>query len=390
MSRLAIAGGSPVRARPYPAWPISDISEERELLEVLHSGKWSVGSDKIRQFEDEFAVFQHAKYGVTCSSGSTGLLISLKALGVGPGDEVIVPAYTFLATVTSVIDSGATPVYADIDKDTYCISCGDVERLVTERTKCVVPVHIAGCPADMDRVISLSRRNGLSIVEDAAQAHGAEWRGRRVGAIGDLGVFSFYQSKNMTSGEGGCITTNDDKLAEMARSLQNVGRDLKAGWYEHVRYGWNFRMTAFQAAVLLAQLRRMPKLMEKREKSAAYLTSKLSHIDGVKPLRRPEDVTSHSYHLYIFRIEPEAFGFHSKEEFVKALKAEGIPCSSGYRPVYSYPFIMERTGPPSHPLTNTERASYGEAVWLPQNVLLGEREDLDDVVMALEKLRNHG
>ncbi len=390
MSRLAIAGGSPVRTKPYPPWPIPDVSEERELLEVLYSGRWSVGSDKIKRFEEEFAAFQHAKHGVTCSSGSTGLLISLKSLGVGPGDEVIVPAYTFLATVTSVIDSGATPVYADIDRDTYCLSCEYIDRLITERTKCIVPVHMAGCPANMDRIINIAKKNGIAVLEDAAQAHGAEWNGRRVGAIGDMGVFSFYQSKNMTAGEGGCITTNDDRLAELARSLQNVGRDLKAGWYEHVRYGWNFRMTAFQAALLHAQLGRMPELMEKRERSAAYLTSKLNHLEGVRPLRRPEEVTSHSYHLYIFRVSPEAFGFKDKEEFVKALKAEGIPCSSGYRPVYSYPFIVERSGRPATPLPNTERASYDEAVWLPQNIFLGEREDLDDVVMALEKLKANG
>lgn len=379
-----------MRTKAFPSWPVYDETDEREVLEALRSGRWTVGSDKIRQFEEQFAAFQQARYGVTCSSGSAGLLVSLKAMGVGPSDEVIVPAYTFLATVTAVVDCGAKPVYADVDWDTYCISARDVERLVTDKTKCIIPVHLGGCPANLDAITAIARRSGLQVLEDAAQAHGAEWRGRRVGAIGDMGVFSFYQSKNMTAGEGGFITTNDERLAELVRSLQNVGRDLKTGWYEHVRYGWNFRMTSLQAALLIAQLRRMPKLMKKREELASILTSKLQRVDGVKPLKRPGEVTSHSYHLYIFRVELESFGFKDKGEFVNALKAEGIPCSSGYKPVYSYPFIVERGAGASSPLPNTERAAYVEAVWLPQNVLLGERDDLEDVVAALEKLRIGG
>ncbi|GBC70072.1 L-glutamine:2-deoxy-scyllo-inosose aminotransferase [archaeon HR01] len=390
MTRLALHGGQPTRLKPFPQWPVFDTDEETEILKVLRSGRWTIGSEKIAEFENAFAAFQQARYGVACSSGSSALLISLKALNVGPGDEVIVPSYTFLATATSVIDSGAKPVFADIDPDTYTVDVRRLEGLITDRTKCVIPVHLGGCPADMDALNNLARRNGLSVLEDAAQAHGAEWRGRRVGAIGDIGAFSFYASKNMTAGEGGFITTNDAELADVARSISNVGRDLKAGWYEHVRYGWNFRMTAFQAAILLSQLRRLPQHMKRREDSARYLDSQLSKIDGVKPLRRPEEVTRHAYHLYIFRINPESFGLDNKEEFVKALKAEGIPCSSGYRPVYSYPFISSRAaGEPVHNI-NTERAAYHEAVWLPQYVLLAGKEDLDDVVAAIEKIREGG
>ena len=390
MTRLALHGGQPTRLKPFPQWPVFDTDEETEILKVLRSGRWTIGSEKIAEFENAFAAFQQARYGVACSSGSSALLISLKALNVGPGDEVIVPSYTFLATATSVIDSGAKPVFADIDPDTYTLDVRRLEGLITDRTKCVIPVHLGGCPADMDALNNLARRNGLSVLEDAAQAHGAEWRGRRVGAIGDIGAFSFYASKNMTAGEGGFITTNDAELADVARSISNVGRDLKAGWYEHVRYGWNFRMTAFQAAILLSQLRRLPQHMKRREDSARYLDSQLSKIDGVKPLRRPEEVTRHAYHLYIFRINPESFGLDNKEEFVKALKAEGIPCSSGYRPVYSYPFISSRAaGEPVHNI-NTERAAYHEAVWLPQYVLLAGKEDLDDVVAAIEKIREGG
>jgi dTDP-4-amino-4,6-dideoxygalactose transaminase len=390
MTRLAIHGGQPTRSKPFPSWPVFDEDEEREILQVLRSGRWTIGSGKIAEFEEAFAAFQQARYGITCSSGSSALLISLKALNVGPGDEVIVPSYTFLATATSVIDSGARPVFADIEPDTYTIDVERLEDQITDRTKCIIPVHLAGCPADMDALNNVARKNELRVLEDAAQAHGAEWRGRRVGAIGDIGTFSFYQSKNMAAGEGGFITTNHTDLADISRSLANVGRDLKNGWYEHARYGWNFRMTAFQAAILLAQLRRLPQHMKIREESAKYLDSQLSRIDGVKPLKRPEDVTRHAYHLYIFRINPASFSLESKEDFVRALKAEGIPCSSGYRPVYSYPFIQSRAPGNVGQHINTEKAAYHEAVWLPQNVLLGGREDLDDVVTAVEKIREDG
>ncbi|MEM0348665.1 MAG: DegT/DnrJ/EryC1/StrS family aminotransferase [Candidatus Caldarchaeum sp.] len=386
MVSLAVRGGEPVRRRPFHRWPHFDDEEVKELMEALREGPWSAGSSKIRLFEEEFASFHGARFGVTCSSGSVALFVSLKAMGVGPGDEVIVPAYTFLATATAVIDTGATPVIVDIDQATYNISPEAVSKAITEKTRCIIPVHLAGCPADMDKLLDTAERHGLLVLEDAAQAHGAEWRGRHVGSIGNMAGFSFYQSKNMAAGEGGIITTNDEELAELARSLVNVGRDVRRGWYEHVRYGWNFRMTAFQAAILRAQLRRLPELNKRRMRAAEYLSEKLSEIDGVEPLEKPPQVTAHSYHLYIMRVDLKKFGFGSKEEFVKALNAEGIPCNAGYRPLNSYSFIAEKSRVPM-PLNNTEKAGHYEAVWIPQYVLLSEREDLMDVVEAVAKLR---
>ncbi|MDW8359156.1 MAG: DegT/DnrJ/EryC1/StrS family aminotransferase [Candidatus Caldarchaeum sp.] len=388
MQKLAVKGGEPVRRRPFPKWPFFDDEEVKEVLEALREGPWSAGSPKIKLFEEEFASYHHAKYGVACTSGSTALFVALKALGVGVGDEVIVPSYTFLATATAVIDAGAKPVIVDVEPSTLNISPAAAEAAITEKTKCIVPVHLAGCPADMDRVLELAEERGLRVLEDAAQAHGAEWRGRRVGSLGDLAAFSFYQSKNMTAGEGGIITSNDEELAYLARSLVNVGRDVRKGWYEHVRYGWNFRMTALQAAVLRAQLRRLSELNRRRMMSAAYLDRRLSEIDGVKPLERPEKATAHSYHLYIVRVDVGRFGFSSKEEFVKALNAEGIPCNAGYKPLQSYQFIAERSRLPASTHV-AERASRDEAVWIPQYVLLAEKEDLEDVVKAFEKLRSN-
>ncbi|MEM0329227.1 MAG: DegT/DnrJ/EryC1/StrS family aminotransferase [Nitrososphaerota archaeon] len=384
MELPAILGGEPVRKKPYPSWPIHDKREEELLLEALRSGRWSVGGRFQEEFERRFAEFQQAKHALLCSSGTAALKIALKAMGLKPGDEVIVPAYTFLATATSAIDLGLKVVYADIDPDTYTIDPESARSIMSERTRAIIPVHIAGRPADMDAVRELAEEKSLLILEDAAQAHGAEWRGRRVGAIGDAGIFSFYQSKNITCGEGGAITTDDDEIAEKAWSLRNVGRPRKGPWYEHKLYGWNYRITEFQAAVLIAQLERAPELMKRRERGARILDKLLSEIDGITPLKPDNRVTRHAYHLYIFKYDSREFSNLPKQRFVEALSAEGIPCSAGYRPLYSYAFL-----PPSKPLPNTERASYNEAVWIPQYVLLADEGDLEDIPRAIEKIKRN-
>ena len=384
MELPAILGGEPVRKKPYPSWPIHDKREEELLLEALRSGRWSVGGRFQEEFERRFAEFQHAKHALLCSSGTAALKIALKAMGLKPGDEVIVPAYTFLATATSAIDLGLKVVYADIDPDTYTIDPESARSIMSERTRAIIPVHIAGRPADMDAVRELAEEKSLLILEDAAQAHGAEWRGRRVGAIGDAGIFSFYQSKNITCGEGGAITTDDDEIAEKSWSLRNVGRPRKGPWYEHKLYGWNYRITEFQAAVLIAQLERAPELMKRRERGARILDKLLSEIDGITPLKPDNRVTRHAYHLYIFKYDSREFSNLPKQRFVEALSAEGIPCSAGYRPLYSYAFL-----PPSKPLPNTERASYNEAVWIPQYVLLADEGDLEDIPRAIEKIKRN-
>ncbi|MEM4718707.1 MAG: DegT/DnrJ/EryC1/StrS family aminotransferase [Nitrososphaerota archaeon] len=384
MELPAILGGEPVRKKPYPSWPIHDKREEELLLEALKSGRWSVGGRFQEEFERRCAEFQHAKHALLCSSGTAALKIALKAMGLKPGDEVIVPAYTFLATATSAIDLGLKVVYADIDPDTYTIDPESARSIMSERTRAIIPVHIAGRPADMDAVRELAEEKSLLILEDAAQAHGAEWRGRRVGAIGDAGIFSFYQSKNITCGEGGAITTDDDEIAEKVWSLRNVGRPRKGPWYEHKLYGWNYRITEFQAAVLIAQLERAPELMKRRERGARILDKLLSEIDGITPLKPDNRVTKHAYHLYIFKYDSREFSNLPKQRFVEALSAEGIPCSAGYRPLYSYAFL-----PPSKPLPNTERASYNEAVWIPQYVLLADEGDLEDIPRAIEKIKRN-
>jgi dTDP-4-amino-4,6-dideoxygalactose transaminase len=269
---LAIRGGDRVRSRPYPQWPEWSAEEEALLLEALRSGRWGIGGKKVEEFASLFASYQGCRYSVACMNGSVAIKVALQAVGVEPGDEVITTPYTFIATATAAIELGAVPVFADIEEDGLNIAPESIEENITDRTKAILPVHIAGIPADMDSICRIARRHGLKVVEDAAQAHGSEWRGRRVGGLGELGCFSFQSSKVMTSGEGGAITTNIEELSERCWSLINVGRTRGGDWYQHDVLGYNYRMTEFQAAVLIAQLRRLDQQIERRQANYELLS----------------------------------------------------------------------------------------------------------------------
>jgi len=403
LAKLALKGGKPVREKPFPKWPVFDDRELKALKEVLESGFWGVRGKRKEEFERRFAAYQHAKYGVAVANGTAALEISLRSLGIGCGDEVIVPSYTFIATAMAVLYVNAIPVFADIEPETYTIDPKSVESLISDKTKAILPVHIGGRPADMDALLSIAKKNDLHIVEDACQAWGAEWRGRRVGAIGDMGAFSFQSSKNITSGEGGIIVTNSEELYVKAWSLHNCGRLPQKSWYEFHLPGTNYRMTEFQAAILLVQMERFEEQTKMRMENARYLSGKLSKIDGVTPLKEDERITRHAYHLYIFKINPEAFGGASKFVIAKALQAEGIPASVGYsKPLHketclehfkkcplSCPYYGKSVNYSSVKTPVAERACYHEGLWLPQYALLGSRDDMDDIVSAMEKVREN-
>jgi dTDP-4-amino-4,6-dideoxygalactose transaminase len=398
MADLALLGGPRVRSRPFAAWPEHGGAEEQALLAALRSGHWGRTTGRLNElFEHRFAAFQQAAHAVTCVNGTVALELALRAAGIGPGDEVIIPAYTFIATASAVLHLGATPVFADIDPATYTLDPQSAAAMLSRRTRAIIPVHLAGAPADMDGLARVAARSGLAIIEDAAQAAGAEWRGRRVGAIGDLGTFSFQSTKVLTAGEGGAIVTNHEAHAEIVRSLQNVGRLPGGEWYEHHRLGWNLRMTEFQAAVLLAQMDRLDAQIARREINAAHLDRLLREIEGIEPLTRPGGVTRHPYYLYVFKYRAPAFGGLRKARFIQALAAEGIPAMPGYPPLHTMPPIQRafeergwalRAGSAGG-LPQTERAWADEGVWLPQNVLLGTDEDLADIRRAIEKIA-HG
>ena len=396
LSRLAIEGGDPVRTSPFPSWPVFDEREERLLLEVLRSGTWGeLGGDKVTTFAARFAAYQGARFGVCVPNGTMAIQLGLKALGVGPGDEVITTPYTFIATASAALLLGAKPVFVDVDPETCNIAPANIAPAITTRTKAIVPVHIGGQPSDMDGVLAVAKEHGVRVLEDACQAWGAEWNGHRVGAIGDLGCFSFQAGKNITAGEGGIIVTNDPELAERCWSLHNVGRVRGGAWYQHEILGWNFRMTEWQGAVLLAQLERLPEHERVRDAAARYLDGSLADIAGIKPVSVDPRVTRHGHHLYPVRYDATAFGGRSRDELLEALRAEGITCvSAGYVPLTSSPAIRRALddlfGPES--LNQLGNCPIAEEVsrdvfWLTQVALLGDDEALDSIVTAIRKIQ---
>jgi dTDP-4-amino-4,6-dideoxygalactose transaminase len=400
-NRLAINGGPKIREASFQVWPIYDESEEQALIRVLRSGSWGrIDGDRVAAFEAAFATYQDARYGVACNSGTAALRLALLAAGIEEGDEVIVPPYTFVATASAVVEANAVPVFADIEPHTFNIDPAAIERAVTPRTRAIIPVHFAGQAADMARILEIAGRHGLIVIEDAAHGHGATWKHRKLGSIGAMGCFSFQSSKNLTAGEGGIILTGSAELERLLRAFHTCGRYPERLWYEHHLIGGNYRMTEFQGALLLAQLARLEEQTRVRDENGKHLNARLSQIPGIRPLTRGHGETRHSYHLYIFRYDAEAFAGAPRDRFLTALQAEGIPCSAGYATgLYAQPLFTDRnfgpfdgarrdaSGPRVDPagFPTCERAC-AEACWLFQPMLLGTRRDIDDIVRAVEKI----
>lgn len=348
--RLAIFGGPPIRDRPFPPYPLLGDEEVVAVAEVVRSGKLSMfdvdflGGDKVRGFEKDFARYHGIGYAVSVNSGTAALHVAVAAAGIGPGDEVIVPPYTFTATASSVLMHNAVPVFADVTLDTFNLDPGRVEEAVTERTKAIIPVHLFGHPAEMDAVMDIADHHHLAVIEDCAQAPGAEYRGKKVGTFGDLAAFSFQRTKNMTTGEGGMVITDDEKLAHRCRLVRNHGEALMAGQkreYLANILGWNYRMTEMEAAIGIEQLKKLDQFNAVRRRNAQYLTGKLAAIRGITPAYEAPHVV-HVYSTYPVRYDAEAIGI-PKKQFMAALEAEGIPVWGGYpHPLYDTPLFRER------------------------------------------------
>ncbi len=393
MPELALVGGDPVRTQPFPRSPQAG-ERERELLGVvLDSGDWdSRHGQFVRRFEAEFAAFQGAGYAICVSNGEAALRTALDAMEIEPGSEVVVPAYTFVASATAVLQAGLVPVFADVDRRSYGLDARAVESVLSDRTAAIMPVHIGGVPASMRPLQSLAEREGLAIIEDAAQAWGSRYDGAGLGTIGKAGGFSFHASKNLTCGEGGVVLTNDGDLAERCRSVANNGRAPVGGRYTHVRLGGNFRLSEFQGAVLCAALERYPEELERRAANAAQLRQALREVPGVICQALPPGTEQCSWHLLVVRIDSRAFGGASKRACVDALVAEGIPASAGYdAPVYSQPLFDDTRRAPhrSGDCGVAEHACASEAVWVRHTALLGSVEDALDVARAFEKVQRH-
>ena len=396
---LAINGG-PKSVNKYFQWPVYGNEEVNAVAAIVESGKWGNPDcgDEVQKFENEFAAFCGSKYAITCVNGSVSLRLALMACGVKAGDEVIVPPYTFITTATSVIECNCVPVFADIDPETYNISPAAIEAAITSRTKVIIAVHFGGLACDMDAIMAIARRYNLKVIEDAAHAHGAEYKGKKLGTIGDVGSFSFQSSKNLTSGEGGIIITNDDRLFAMMHSLRNVGRIEGGQWYDHYNPGCNYRITQMQAVLLSHQLKRLDEQTRKRNENGLYLNTLLREIKGIAPLKRGVEITLHCYHIFIFKYDASQFGNLPKDQFAEMLAAEGVPCFKGYpHPLYKQPLFQNKNFmcyaiPETADYSQVfcpaaEQACHTDAVWILQHAMLGEKEDMEAFAQAILKIQ---
>jgi dTDP-4-amino-4,6-dideoxygalactose transaminase len=399
--KLAVHGGEKTVKKNF-CWPILDEEDVQAVAEVIRSGQWGDPdcTGLTAQFEREFAAYCGARFAVASVNGSVAIRLALIAAGVRPGDEVIIPPYTFIATASVVLEANCVPVFVDIEPDTYNVDPAKIEEAVTGKTRAVIPVHFGGQACDMDRIMALARKHRLAVIEDACHAHGAEYKGRRLGSIGDAGCFSFQSSKNLTSGEGGITVTDDQEIHATIASLRNVGRVEGGQWYEHPNLGCNYRMTPLQAALLSRQLRRLEEQTKRRDENGRYLAGLLSQIDGISPLTRGHGETRHSYHLFIFRYDAAKFNNLPKAEFATWLAAEGVPAFMGYpRPLYRQPLFQEKRFfcyaiPPQVDYSRVhcpvaEKACAEEGVWIMQPALLGDRSDMESFAEAIRKIQRY-
>lgn len=404
----ALLGGKPVVAKQWPKWPIwIPETDEKRVLEVLRSGVWS-RAHVVDEFEKKWAEKMGARRCLSVVNGTTALVCAIANLDIGAGDEVIVPPYTFIATIQAVLQNGAMPIFVDTDPETFQIDARKIEEKITPRTRAILPVHLAGLPADMNTIMQLAKKHNLLVVEDACQAWMAEVNHKKVGTIGNAGCYSFQNSKNITMGEGGAIVSDDEEFMDRCVSYHSYGNpygtiagDVNAGT---VRLGTKLRLTEYQAAIGLAQLQRLDEQTELRSKNADYLKSLLEKIPGIRPYKLYPGVTKAAYHLFPFRYLSAEFNGVPRATFIRALQAEGVPCSSGYTPLNKMPFLENtfatknfRKMYPKEQLDSkkyyannqcpeNDRLCNEEAVWFTQNLLLAERNDMELIAAAIEKI----
>ena len=403
MPALALLGGSKTKTKPFPAWPHHDERERKAVLDVLESNVWwrTPGTQTLA-FEQEFAKFHGAKHGIAITNGTHALEVVMAALGIGHGDEVIVPDSTFVATASAALFAGALPVTVDIDEATQCIDPALVEQAIGPRTKAIAAVHMGGHPADLDRLIEIAKKQKLHLIEDCAHAHASQWRGRCVGNYGIAGTFSFQQSKLMTAGEGGIIITNDDDFERKARSAHDCGRLPGEWFYSHFSYGSNYRLSEWQGAILRVQLSRLEEQTARRHANARLLDKLLADIPGITPQRLDERCTRNGHYAYIFYYDAAEFAGVPTKRFIEAMNAEGIPNQAAYPPIHSLDVFKngryrERLAADhaaeehaflkrAYPVT--ERAAW-QCYWLPQYALLGDEQDMQEVAAAIRKVREN-
>lgn len=380
-----------------PRWPVADEKEEAAVKEVLSSTDWwrNAGT-QTKKFEKEFAKYHGAAYGITVANGTQAIEIALKALEIGKGDEVIVPDFTFYSTVSAVLAVKAVPVLVDVREDTFCIDPKMVEEAVSPRTKAVIVVHMAGNIADMDRINEIARRNGLSVIEDAAHAHGAFWKNQGAGSLGTFGTFSFQNAKLMTAGEGGAILSNDKELLQKAFLESNCGREEGDTCYHHVRIGTNARLSEVQGAILRVQLSRLSEQTALREENYKYLVECFARIPHITLQKTDERVTVNPHYMVMFYYDKDACGGADRSSMLQYLKEAGIPCNRSFEVIHKLPVFrnlsneqwrLHRGKEKQDGCMTSEKISR-DVICLPHNILLGDKnlvEVIADVIQNFSK-----
>jgi L-glutamine:2-deoxy-scyllo-inosose/3-amino-2,3-dideoxy-scyllo-inosose aminotransferase len=410
MSELAILGGPKTRTQPYPHWPVWDQRDIDAVTAVVRSGQWGgypYPGPQTAELARRFAEMQGGGYAVPMANGTVTMEVACRAAGIGWGDEVIVPAYTFQATAAAPMAAGAIPVIVDVDPDTYCLDPKAVEKALTPKTRALIPVHLGHQLADMDALMALAEGHDLVVIEDCAHAHGARWRGRGAGTIGHFGSFSMQSSKILTSGEGGILLCRTPELAARAASIIDCGRphapgggpeDYASGDFN---LGANYRLSELAAALALVGLERFPAQAQEREQMAAYMDEALSEVPGVRVLKRDERHTTRSFYRYVFAVDPGTFGVEH-DVLCAALEAEGVNCWVGYEAMHHYSLFQPQNSklavPKAFPehfafeqlhLPVAEAACEHEAVWLDEAIFRAGTQGVDDAVAALKKIQAH-
>ena len=406
----AVLGGEKAHPGSWPKWPKwKGTAWDEKMIAVLRSGVWS-RAKYTEQFESEWAKMVGVKRCLTTVNGTNALIVALNQAGIGIGDEVIVTPYTFVATVQAILLNGAIPVFADIDRNTFQIDPEKIREKITPRTKAILPVHILGMPADMDRIMAIAREHQLVVIEDACQAHLAEYDGKRVGSIGFAACFSFQNSKNIPIGEGGAIVSDDDAFMDRCYSYHNLGlpTGTQAGSLSGAfMVGTKVRFSEYQAAIGLLQMEDAIREADLRWENGQYLTTQLKGIKGIETIQLYPKVNKAVFHLYPFRFIQDEFGGMSRDLFLRCMRAEGIPCGSGYAPLETQPFIKaafeSRLFQAVYDAATLDYEAYREAnrcpendllcneeaVWIAQSLLLTDHAAMDDIAMAVEKIRKH-